>query len=300
MPENAIHDCLIVGAGPAGLTAAIYLRRFHRDVMIVDNGRSRASQIPLSNNFPGFPEGISGLDLLARMRRQLERFGGAVTEGTIDTIEQQRGVFLAQGDDIRIMARTVLIATGIVDIEPDIPGFHIARESGLIRYCPICDGFEFTDQRIAVLGAGDHGLREAEFIRHFSSNLTLVDLGDEPLQPGQTQRLLQKQIKYLRGSTSQISAHLDPACVRLVVDKHTHEFDMLYCALGCHVHSQLALHLGASSDAKKCLTVNAHFETDVPGVFAAGDVVSSLDQLSVATGQAAIAATAIHNRLNEK
>jgi thioredoxin reductase (NADPH) len=276
-----MFDCLIVGAGPAGLTAAIYLRRFHRSICVVDSRQSRAGKIPLSHNFPGFPDGINGDELLARLTLQLERFGGTVMHDTVTRLQRAAdGKFVAEFGGGRLEARAVLMATGVVDIEPDIPGYDRVKDTGLVRFCPVCDGFEFTDQRVGIVGSGAHGMREFEFIRNFSDRVTYVamDSGPRPVR---------------------ISA--DHGIVEIVLDDGlTHHFDVLYCALGCHVRSALALELGARHDEQGGLIVGDHMETSVEGLYAAGDVVTSLDQLAVAAGEAAIAATAIHNRLRGK
>ena len=175
--------------------------------------------------------------------------------------------------------------------------FEAIRKSGLVRFCPICDGFEFTDQRIGVIGSGEHGVKEVEFIRNYSSDLTLIDLDAGSSVRGDLHARLEKQqIKYLHGSASGIAAAGEHA-ILVDMEDGPHQFDTIYCALGSHVRSELALEMGACCDKQGCLQVNAHLETSIPGLFAAGDVVSSLDQLAVAAGQAAIAATAIHNRL---
>src|SRR5438128_1644095 len=118
-PNNPAVDCLVIGAGPAGLTAGMYLRRFHRRVRIVHDDDSRAKRIPLSHNYPGFPQGIPGHELLARLGTQLDNVGGEVTEGRIDDIATSPdGGFRARTGDTELHASTVLLATGVVDIEP--------------------------------------------------------------------------------------------------------------------------------------------------------------------------------------
>lgn len=276
-----MYDCLIVGAGPAGLTAAIYLRRFLRSICVVDSNESRANKIPLSRNYPGFPEGINGKELLTLLRAQLGEFGGVVTRGTVTRLQRTaEGHFSAECAERKLEARTVLLATGVVDVEPAIPGYEQVKDSGLVRFCPVCDGYEFTDERVGVIGSGEHGRREYDFIRGFSERVTYVGLDSGP--------------KPLRISCDHGSLRIELADGS---DKH---FDVVYCALSCKVRSTLALDLGASHDELNCCIVNSHQETSIEGLFAAGDVVSGLDQLAVATGHAAIAATAIHNRLRSR
>ena len=295
-----MFDCLIVGAGPAGLTAAIYLQRFHRSVCIVDDNHSRAAKIPLSHNYPGFPDGISGDDLLARLKQQLENFGGTITPCTAKTLHKVGDTgFRIECEGREFKARTVLLATGIVDIEPDIPGYELIRGTDMIRFCPVCDGFEFTDQRVGVIGSGSHGLREFDFIRHFSRRITYISMdsgGGGVARVGGSFRDL--EVTVLDGANSRL--HYDPSAKTVdleLFDGSRQCFDVLYCALGNRVRSTLAIDAGAAHDAQECIEVDAHHETTVRNLFAAGDVVSGLDQLAVATGHAALAATAIHNRL---
>lgn len=276
-----MFDCLIIGAGPAGLTAAIYLQRFHRHICVVDSGQSRARRIPLSRNYPGFPDGVNGNQLLALMKRQLRKNGGAVTKGTVSALRKREdGTFEAHGGERALDARTVLLATGIVDIEPQLPGFEELRDSGLVRYCPVCDGNEYSGKRIAILGSGAHGMREFEFIRSFSERVTYFALDTGA------------------GNIRSLAYQHETGGIRVdLADGTQQDFDVMYCALGCDVRSAPALALGAEHDERGCINVDAHCETSVSGLYAAGDVVNALDQIAVATGHAAIAATAIHNRL---
>ena len=170
-------DCLIVGGGPAGLTAAIYLARFLRSVAVVDAGGSRARWIPTSHNHAGFPDGITGPELLHRMAEQAERYGAVIHRGKVDHIAPADGGFAITAGDLRLTARAVLIATGTTNHRPpglDAVAHDAAVAAGLLRYCPVCDGFEARGRRIAVLGSDKHGAAEAQFLRHYSAAVTLL------------------------------------------------------------------------------------------------------------------------------
>src|SRR3954451_7612394 len=163
-------DCLVVGGGPAGLTAAIYLARYLRRVLVVDAGQSRARFIPSSHNHPGFAAGISGPDLLARLRDQAERYGVACKRGKVERLERRGSAFVAAVAGEQIVAGRVLLATGLTDVSPRLPDLEEAVALALVRYCPICDGFEAVDKRIAVVGAPATALRKAEFLRTYSKS----------------------------------------------------------------------------------------------------------------------------------
>ena len=153
-----MEDCIIVGAGPAGLTAAIYLARFHLSIRLFDSGTSRAALIPCTHNHAGFPDGISGLELLARMTEQAERFGAAARTRPRHQDRARGDGFRVRAEAREFRARTVLVATGVINNRP--PGMDDALHAealaeGLLRYCPICDAYEVTDKRVAVIGTGD-------------------------------------------------------------------------------------------------------------------------------------------------
>lgn len=296
-------DCLIIGAGPAGLTAALYLRRFHRRVLVADAGHSRARYIERSHNFPGFPEGIPGSELLARLRRQVEDVDGSFLDAEITAIvrrDTDGGGFVASATGRSIQARTVLIATGVVDKAPVLPGLEQVMRRGLVRQCPICDGHEHTGQRIAVLGDGPHAQREAVFISHFSRPVSLVGLtAGTPASPPEPDDSYAAAVADGRVSPQPSPAagarmQEDGSIALTLGDGTVLPCDVLYAALGCHPRSSLALPLGVEKDEAGHLVVDPHCSTRVPGLYAAGDVVAALDQLTVAVGHGALAASAIH------
>ena len=292
-------DCLVIGAGPAGLAAALYLRRYHRTIRIVSLPDSRALKIDRSHNVPGFPAGISGRDLLNRLHRQLAAFGGQVQEAAVTELRRDgQGGFVAQAGVEPLAARRVLLATGVEDVEPALPGIDALLRQSRLRQCPICDGHEHSGQRIAVLGRGDHGAREALFLRRFSERIVLFDLqAGDPVPDARRQQLAQAGIQCL--AVMPAAAEIGRAGqVRLRLgDGAVHEADVVYAALGSRPRNALARELGAALDLRGNVVTDAHLRTSVPGLYAAGDVVSALDQIAVAHGHAAIAATAIHNSL---
>jgi thioredoxin reductase (NADPH) len=290
-------DCLIIGGGPAGLTAAIYLARYRRKVVIVDDGRSRAALIPESHNYPGFTSGVAGPELLTALRRQAEQYGALLRHGRITDLQPGDGGFHAASTDEPIEAACVLLATGIVDEVPELPGLRDAIYRGALRFCPICDGYEAMDQHIGVLGRADVATKKALFLRTWSPRVTLLPIdGPDRLHASLANELAAANVHI----APEIVVDVDRSGEKIAAVMQSGarcEVDVLYPALGCEVRSELATALGAACDDIGCLTVDHHQATGVPGLYAAGDVVTDLHQISVAIGHAAIAATAIHNRL---
>jgi thioredoxin reductase (NADPH) len=296
-------DCLIVGGGPAGLTAAIYLARFHLDILVVDAGKSRAGWIPCSHNHAGFPDGISGTELLERMRAQAQKYGARIVSDRVTKLErdEESGLFAATWGAGKARARTVLLATGVTNRKPpmDEDLHHEALSRGLIRYCPICDGYEVTDKRIGVIGSDSHGVAEALFIRSYTQDITLI-APDQSTQLGKDDRekLKLAGIPCVDGPAQAVAVSRD--CIVVETAEGTHTFDSIYPALGSDTHTQLAEMLGAKLNDAGCIAVDKHQRTNVVGLFAAGDVVIGLDQISHAMGQGGVAATTIRNDLAEK
>jgi thioredoxin reductase (NADPH) len=291
-------DCLIIGAGPAGLTAAIYLARFRRNIKVIDAGNSRASLIPVSHNYPGFPDGINGDQLLVQLRSQAQRYyKNGIERALVQRLERLNdGSFLAEYGNGSCHARNVILASGVIDIEPDLPNVRDAVKQGYIRHCPVCDGYEVIGQKVAVIGHGKQGIREALFIRHFADDLTLLTLGREMALSDRERRILRDaDVQVIEDVIAEVAIeHGKIAAIKLASGK-SHYFDTLYSALGIKVRSDLALRLHAEHDENGELFVDQHHQTSIAGLYAAGDVVKGLNQICVASSHAAIAATAIHN-----
>ena len=291
-------DCLIVGAGPAGLTAAIYLSRFHLRVALVDAGHSRAALIPRTHNHAGYPGGIEGKALLGLMRDQAAEFGVAVETALVERLARADALLGATAGERDLKARTVLLATGVVNNQPPMaPEVHDeALQRGLLRYCPICDGYEASDKRIGVIGTGEHGHNEALFLRGFSRNVTLIaPEGEHGIEESQRSALEGAGVKLVNGPCHPL--RITGETIVVPTPDGELAFDTVYPALGSLIRSDLALDLGAKANAEGCIEIDAHQRTSVAGLYAAGDVTRGLDQISHAMGQAGVAATTIRNDL---
>ena len=292
-------DCAIIGSGPAGLVAALYLLRFRRSVLLADKGHSRVTLIPRSHNYPGFPDGVHGDDLLDRLRQQVGRYGTPRLGKAVTLVEKVDDAWRVVMSDEVIFARQVLFATGVVDRWPPMANAAAAIKDAALRFCPICDGFEATDASVAVIGDDDHAAREALFLKCYSSSVHLLsekpDLSQDMLSRLRAAGLIVKPItpgslKYENGSV--LAADAESGKIL--------SYAVAYGALGVDPQARLLAALGVQLDASGCVDVDAHQQTSLPGVYAAGDLVRGLHQISVAVGEAAIAATAIHNALREQ
>ncbi len=293
--EAEILDCLIIGAGPAGLTAATYLARYRRRIAVVDAGHSRARWIPTSHNCPGFPFGIGGDELLARLRDQAAQYGVEIQNAHVDTLTHSEAGFHAKAESASWRAHRVILATGIRDHMPELDDIEGAIESGAVRLCAVCDAFEACDERIGVLGETDTAIEHAAFLRTFSARVDVIPTDSDTASP-QCAALVEQLGIRVHPAFERI-AHEAGRCVVYGADGARTVFDTVYPVLGCEPGSKLARQLGAALDEAGEIKADAHQMTSVDGLYAIGDIVSALNQIAVGVGHAAIAATAVHRSL---
>jgi thioredoxin reductase (NADPH) len=275
---------LIIGAGPAGLMAAIYLARFQRTVALIDGGASRAALIPKSHNFPAFAEGIAGKELLARMRRQVADLGVTTIDSTVQTLSYQHRNFFARYGNGEVHAPKTILATGIVDKQPQIDGWEKAVDEGLLRYCPVCDAYEAREKKLAVIGTLRHAAGKALFLRSYTADVTLIGLDRQSNQ---------RQTEQLRKAGVNITdpllhiRRINNGLIRVtLVDGTSADFDAVYPAMGAEVRSDLAIILGAAHTESGFLKVDDKQQTTVEGLYAIGDVVSDWRSPSYSGGRA--------------
>ncbi len=291
-------DGLIIGGGPAGMTAAIYAARFRLSVLVLDAGDSRARQIPCTRNHAGFPEGVAGVDLLSRMRAQAERFGVRRVAGKALRLAPEGDGFRVESTAGAFEARAVVLATGVVDHCPSMPpATHAeALARGFLRYCPVCDGYEVTDRSVAVVGKGDRGVKEAVFLRSYTRRLCLISPEQEDeLDADDRRRLAEAGVRILGGPATDFRLEADGLSFDCREGRLT--FEAVYPAMGSTVRSDLIRELGGKTTSDGCILTDSHQRTSIEGLYAAGDVVIGLDQISHAMGQAGVAATTLRNDL---
>lgn len=292
------YDCIIIGGGPAGLMAGIYLTRYRRKIIIFDTFESRVSLIPLSHNYPGAAKGISGKKILKSLQLQAKAFGISIKNESVMSITKQGlNNFLVKTDKNEASAKSVLIATGVKDIEPNLPELVDGIKKGLIRHCPVCDAFEVINKKIAVIGSDEHAFNEALFLSHYSKHVTLITLGNNyKWRQTQLEKIKKSNIKIITKPLLKIKL-LPSSCILTFIDNKISSFDTLYSALGSVKNNSCYLDLNLK-EKDGCLVVNKNQETSTKGIFAAGDITSGLNQIVVAFSQAAIAANNIHFQLS--
>lgn len=288
--SNETADAIIVGGGPAGLLAATYLTRFRRRVVVIDSGQSRARLIPRARNAPGFPDGIEGEELLERLRAQAKRYGATIVETTAEAVREGEGGFCVDTEAGAIAAPTLLFATGVRNVEPAIDDHDRAVREGRLRYCPICDAHEVIGKRVGIVGNSARSAAERDFLLTYSDDVTLIAASSEASD------VLRAASAPCIGIAETIACSEEGVSI-LCQGGARQRFDTIYACLGVRPHTTLAEQLGVQLATEQTIVTDHHQRTNVDGVFAAGDVVHALDQIAVAFGHAAIAATAMHNRL---
>lgn len=296
------YEIAIVGAGPGGLSAALYAARFCRSTIVFHNGEARALRIPKTYNAPGFDEGVSGPDLIDRMARHATRFGAELVNLTIVEARLAPSGFELRSDDGSVWtARTLILATGLhlnqIDIPHDVHEAAIA--DGVLRYCPVCDGYEHRGKRIGVVGCDVSGAAEALFLRQFSKDVTLLSRGEAELTSAECRDLAAAGIDTVREAITEYRP--GPLGFAIFVEGRNdpYIFDIVYPALGVRPRSTLARALGVDTNDEGKVPADSMTGTPIQGLYCVGDLVEGLDQISVAMGHGAIAATKAHNYLSE-
>lgn len=295
------HECdvAVVGGGPAGLAAAVYLARFLRSVVVFDAGDARAKLIPKTHNCPGFPEGIAGEELLERLRKQAKTFGASIAEARVASVETNSGSFVLRTNAGVTHASRVILATGIVDKAPTIAGLHGAIAAGSVRLCPVCDAYEAAGQRIGVVGPERLALKEALFLRDYSPHVSILSNYPEDVSDVTRMKALAAGVE-IWDVVDDLVARDSGFDVIMADGSPAREIDVVYPSMGCDVRSELAINLGVDCDEEGYILVGAHLETSVPGLYAIGDVAKALNQIAVGFGHAALAAAHIHRALRER
>ncbi len=312
MTEKKVHDVVMVGAGPAALSAAIYTTREDIGTLLFERGvvGGLAAVTDWVDNYPGFPKGIQGLELAEGLRGQAERFGAVIELGEVTKIVNEGDVKKLETTSGDIYAKTILVATGSDYKKIGVPGEQEYYARG-VHYCATCDGAFYRDKRLVVVGGGNSAVQESLFLTRFASHIDILvrssvkasdvlqqDL-DEAVKAG-------KITVHLQTSTDEIVGEDNKVVKVTGTDKTKNakvEFptDGVFVFVGLKPNTEFLQASGIELDPIGLVKTNEHLQTSMPGVFAAGDVRSGATmQIATAVGEGATAALIIREYLEGK
>ncbi len=293
--ENKTFDILIVGAGPAGLTAAIYTAWLGLKTLVLESGIAggKAWTAPKVENFPGFDEGVSGSELVERMQRQAKRLGAEIV-----TAEEVVSLELA-GDIKHVSTRkqvydasVVILATGTQKRKLHVPGEEDFLGRG-VSYCAVCDGPFFRRSKVAVVGNGNEAAIEALSLAEIADNVLFVHEGDLKIGGTLLERLKAKpEIKTLQGKVTAIVGEKTVKAIQIRTGDASVEEEVkgVFIALGSVPLTAIVRNAGVAMDQNGCLQVDRQQRTNIEGVYAAGDCTCGGMQIVTAAGEGAMAA----------
>lgn len=300
-----VYDLIIIGGGPAGLTAALYGARGGLDTVVLESGApgGQAGNTDKIENYPGFPEGINGFELAAKFAEQAQRFGAKLEMATVKGVELKAETKRVNTGAGRLEARSVIIATGARPRPLGIPGEREFLGRG-VSYCATCDGAFFRDKKVAVVGGGDSAVEEALFLTRFARQVTIIHrrdalratmvLQDRARDNGKINFHWSTVVEAINGADRVQSLHL-----RDVKSNATREedFEGIFIFVGLEPNTAF-LGQALTLDAGGYIVTRENLATSASGVFAAGDVRSKeFRQVSMAVGDGAAAAMAAERYL---
>lgn len=310
--EPEVHDVVMVGAGPAALTAAIYTTREDIDTVLYEKAviGGLAAITDQVDNYPGFAEGVPGLQLADAMREQAERFGADIRLGEVLKITDEGKYKRLATTDGDILARAVLIATGSDYKKLGIPGEQEYYARG-VHYCATCDGAFYRDKRIVVVGGGNSAVQEAMFLTRFASRIDMLVRGSElrasdVLQHDLFEKHRDRITVHFNTTTDEIVGDGTKVLKVVGADRTTNktvevETDGVFVFIGLNPNTGFLAGSGVKLDQYNLIKTNTRLETSVPGVFAAGDVRSGATmQIASATGEGATAALMMREYLEDQ
>lgn len=269
-----MYDCLIVGGGPAGLSASIYMGRFLRSTLILDGGEGRSSFEQVNDNYLGFPEGVKVRELRELGKRQAERFGVKVEECRVERMERTDGNrhFRAHTSKGAFDGRTVILCTGVCDIWPDIPNV-LDYVGKTLFWCITCDGFRTINKRIVLFGRDEDAASSALQFLHYTKQVTFVTApGKLDCSEEQVKAMQDHGITMLEGEPEAVIGTSDKIEAVVLKDGRRLPADLIFSLLGCIPNNQLALQLGVDCTPGGYIKADSEGYTNIPGVFAAGDL----------------------------
>ena len=306
--DKKVHELVIVGAGPAALSAAIYTCREDIDTLLFEKGAigGLAAITDWVDNYPGFADGLAGLDLSEAMRKQAERFGAKIELGEVKSVSVEGNLKKLDTTSGTIYAKAVLVATGSEYRKIGVPGEEEYYARG-VHYCATCDGAFYRDKQLVTVGGGNSAVQESMFLTKFASHIDMLVRGPKLRASDVLQKELAKQqdkiTVHYNTTTDEIAGQGDKVTKVIGTDKTTGkkiEFpaDGVFVFVGLDPNTKFLSGSGVELDEANFVKTDQHLMTNVPGIFCAGDVRSGATlQIASATGEGATAALMIREYL---
>lgn len=306
--DKTIRDVIMIGAGPSALTAAVYTTREDIDTVLYEKSiiGGLAAITDKVDNYPGFPAGIEGMKLADQLQQQAERFGANIEFGDVSAIRSEGDIKTVTVDGQEVQARAVLIATGSDYKKIGVPGEREYFGRG-VHYCATCDGAFYRDKRLVVVGGGNSAVQEAIFLTRFTTHIDM--LVRTTIKASEVLRHdLQEYI-----DSGQITVHLNTETKEIVAQEGkvtsvkavkagedvTFETDGVFVFVGLKPNTGFLKDSGVELDGQGLIKTDEHLSTNIPGIYASGDVRSGATmQIASAVGEGATAALSIREYLD--
>lgn len=287
-----MYDCIVIGKGPAGITASIYMKRSNLNCLVIGKSESALMKTNRIENYYGFPNSISGKELFFYGTKQAENLKIEMKEEEVISIEMREN-FIVKTRDNEYEGKTILIATGTGRKVPSIKGIKQFEGKG-ISYCAICDSFFYRNKDVAVLGSGDYAIHEAEVLKPVAKSVVLITNGKEAIQNRNNSfEEIETPIEEIRGESTVSEVRF--------IDGTNLKVEGIFVAEGIASSSDFARKLGIVLDETgKNIKVNQNMETNIPGVYAAGDCTGGILQISKAIYEGTVAGLSVSKKMREQ
>ena len=278
-----MYDVIVIGSGPAGITAAIYAKRRNLSILVISKGNGALQKAEKIDNYYGFENGISGKELYVNGIKQAKNLGIDFIEDEIINIEYINQ-FTIETVNSKYEAKAVILATGVSRNVPNIKGIKEFEGKG-VSYCAVCDSFFYKGKDVAVLGDGNYAIHEFETLKPIASSVTILTNGNAMVENRDSSiEVNNKKIREFRGNTKLEEVEFEDNTIQYL--------NGVFIAMGTASSSDIARKIGARIENNNII-VNENMETTVPGLFACGDCTGGLLQISKAVYEGAKAGLAV-------
>lgn len=278
-----MYDVIVIGSGPAGITAAIYAKRRNLSILVISKGNGTLQKAEKIDNYYGFENGISGKELYVNGIKQAKNLGIDFIEDEVINIEYINQ-FTIETVNSKYEAKAVILATGVSRNVPNIKGIKEFEGKG-VSYCAVCDSFFYKGKDVAVLGDGNYAIHEFEILKPVASSVTILTNGNTMVENRDSSiEVNSKKIREFRGDTKLEEVEFE--------DNTIQNLNGVFIAMGTASSSDLARKIGARIENNN-IVVNENMETTVPSLFACGDCTGGLLQISKAVYEGAKAGLAV-------